>query len=336
MSRLWAVFVASAVLITFMSYFFLAVGDPTFVSFFFLAVGDPTFVSLCLSVLVVSARSHSCVKWASYSMMDLQLSKQQVVSQYDKLARSRRFPDNTLLHKTLLKLILSDLASEPMEILDADSGAGFFGVKFAALGHRVTLTDFSSEALAFAQERSEDRKCRERIVAINGDVEHLPFHDESFDVVVCIFVFSHLNDPGGAVVELRRVLRRGGRLIISFENKLWHVIAAGLREKYGEAMSLLSSKNPIVKAYDILPPIRLYSVSEVQELCCDHGLQNISFTGVRHLTSFQEPLKGIGTTDTEYLLRDDPEAQGVENLLTDTRELLCLARHFLVSCEREG
>ena len=268
-------------------------------------------------------------------MMDLQLSKQQVVSQYDKLARSGKFPDNTLLHYTILKLILSDLASEPIEILDAGSGAGFFGVKFAALGHCVALTDLSSEALTVAQKRSEERKCRERIVTITGDVEHLPFQDESFDVVVCIFVFSHLNDPGEAVAEFCRVLRRGGRLIISFENKLWHAIAAGLRESYGAAMSLLSSKNPIVKAYDILPPVRLYSISEVQKLCRDYGLQKISFTGMRHLTSFQEPLKDIRTTETEYLLRDDPKAQGVENLLTKTGELLCLARHFLISCERE-
>lgn len=269
-------------------------------------------------------------------MADSRLSRQQVVSCYDELARSRRFPDNTLLHEALLRLITPTLEkSRPLDILDAGSGAGFFGVDFAALGHRVTLMDLSSEGLIVAQERSREKECGNRIITVAGDVERLPFQAECFDVVVCIFVFSHLNDPGCALGELRRVLRRDGRLIISFENKLWHVIAAGLCERYREAMSLISSKNPVVKAYDILPPVRLYSTLDIEALCRSHGLRISSFTGVRHLTSFQEPLKGIGTTETEQLLRDDPEAHELESLLTKTGELLCLARHFLVGCENE-
>jgi len=63
-------------------------------------------------------------------------------------------------------------------------------------------------------------------------------------------------------------------------------------------------------------------------------LQISSFTGVRYLTCFQEPLKNIGTTDAEYLLRDDPEAYRLEELLTESEDLLCLARHFLVRCNR--
>ena len=268
-------------------------------------------------------------------MIDSGLSRQQVVSCYDELARSRRFPDSTLLHQTLLKLIASDLKeSTSLDILDAGSGAGFFGIHFAESGHRVTVMDLSSEALTVAQERSHERKCSHRTIAVAGNVERLPFQAESFNTVICIFVFSHLNDPDAAIGELRRVLRKDGQLIISFENKLWHVMAAGLRERYAEATSLFSSKNPIVKIYDILPPVRLYSMLGVEKLCRSHGLRISSFTGVRYVTSFQEPLKGIGTTDAEYLLRNDPEAQELENLLTESGELLCLARHFLVFCER--
>jgi hypothetical protein len=148
-------------------------------------------------------------------------------------------------------------------------------------------------------------------------------------------VFSHLNDPISAICEFKRVLRHSGQLIVSFENRYWHIAAEGLVEKYSEAISLLSASVPIVKAYGILPPVRLYTVLEIEKLLSDQDLQITSFKGVRHLTSFQEHLKGIGTTDAERLMYNDPNALELEKRLTDSGELLCLARHFLVCCEKK-
>jgi ubiquinone/menaquinone biosynthesis C-methylase UbiE len=267
-------------------------------------------------------------------MGNMHLSKHQIVSCYDEMARSGRFPDNTPVHQTFLELVSSCLnGSEPLDILDAGGGAGFFGLDFAALGHRVTLVDLSLPALRLARNRSQERKCSNRILTLAGDVEYLPLQAESFDIVVCMFVFSHLNDPGRALGELRRVLRKGGRIIVNFENKMWHVIAAGLCERYDEAVSLLTTKNPVVKAYDTLPPVRLYSVKDVEELCLSRGLKINSLTGVRHITIYQEPLKGIGTTETEHLLRADPKALALEELLMNSGQLLCMARFLLVDCE---
>lgn len=45
------------------------------------------------------------------------------------------------------------------------------------------------------------------------DVEDLKFQDESFDTVVCTETLEHLVDPRKALREMRRVLRRGGRLL---------------------------------------------------------------------------------------------------------------------------
>jgi SAM-dependent methyltransferase len=48
-----------------------------------------------------------------------------------------------------------------------------------------------------------------------GDIERLPFRDESFGAVVCTGVLHHLMDACSVLPELLRVLRRGGWLFIS-------------------------------------------------------------------------------------------------------------------------
>jgi SAM-dependent methyltransferase len=48
-----------------------------------------------------------------------------------------------------------------------------------------------------------------------GSAESLPFENESFDVVLSTQVFEHLVDPAAAMKEAVRVLKRGGRLILT-------------------------------------------------------------------------------------------------------------------------
>jgi ubiquinone/menaquinone biosynthesis C-methylase UbiE len=56
---------------------------------------------------------------------------------------------------------------------------------------------------------------RDRLMA---DAEGLPFADASFDLVTSNMVFEHVERPQPALTEIRRVMRRGGRLIIFTPN----------------------------------------------------------------------------------------------------------------------
>jgi SAM-dependent methyltransferase len=50
---------------------------------------------------------------------------------------------------------------------------------------------------------------------LHGSLESIPVEDGSFDVVLCLQVLEHVPDPAAAVRELHRVVRPGGRVLLS-------------------------------------------------------------------------------------------------------------------------
>jgi SAM-dependent methyltransferase len=62
-----------------------------------------------------------------------------------------------------------------------------------------------------------------------GDAEALPFADSSFDAVIANFGIHHVEHPGRAIAEARRVLTPGGNFAVTFwadrqENTAWRII----------------------------------------------------------------------------------------------------------------
>ncbi|TMG65507.1 MAG: class I SAM-dependent methyltransferase [Chloroflexi bacterium] len=53
---------------------------------------------------------------------------------------------------------------------------------------------------------------------IRGLGEHLPFADESLDLIVCVWVLEHLKDPTATLREVRRVLRPRGHFVFVTPN----------------------------------------------------------------------------------------------------------------------
>jgi len=79
-------------------------------------------------------------------------------------------------------------------------------------GTTITGIELSPAMLALARERAaglgRDLDLRE------GDAEHLPFADASFDTVVCALGLCTIPEPATAIGEMRRVLVPGGRLLL--------------------------------------------------------------------------------------------------------------------------
>jgi malonyl-CoA O-methyltransferase len=99
-----------------------------------------------------------------------------------------------------------------LAVLDLGCGAGRHALWLASAGAQVTAIDFSEGMLAQAQ----SKPFAERIQFIVHDLhEPLPIADGSFDLVVSGLVLEHLHDLGAFFRETRRVLKPGGRAVIS-------------------------------------------------------------------------------------------------------------------------
>jgi ubiquinone/menaquinone biosynthesis C-methylase UbiE len=76
----------------------------------------------------------------------------------------------------------------------------------------ITGIELSPAMLAVARQRATD--LGRDVDLREGDAEHLPFGDASFDTVVCALSLCTIPNPGAAVAEMRRVLGPGGHLLL--------------------------------------------------------------------------------------------------------------------------
>ena len=106
---------------------------------------------------------------------------------------------------------------DALKVLDAGCGPGSLTEEIAKRGHKTTGLDYSLDMVAQASCTAESAgtKCAS---FIQGDLDSLPFQDNSFDAVVCVGVLQYLPDDRISIAELGRVLRPGGIAIITLPN----------------------------------------------------------------------------------------------------------------------
>lgn len=95
-----------------------------------------------------------------------------------------------------------------LRVLDVGCGSGVFLRVAGDRGATVSGLDAAESLIAIARERVPDADLRV------GDLESLPYDDDSFDVVTGFNSFQFARDVTAAVGEARRVAKRGGRVVM--------------------------------------------------------------------------------------------------------------------------
>ena len=132
---------------------------------------------------------------------------------------------DTLLVPLLFQPYASDLARRaaergPADVLETAAGSGAVTRALATLLSecaRYVVTDLNQPMLDRAAQRQASDK---RIVWRQADAAHLPFEDQSFDVVVCQFGAMFFPDRIACYGETRRVLKPGGRFLFNVWDRI--------------------------------------------------------------------------------------------------------------------
>ena len=90
-----------------------------------------------------------------------------------------------------------------------DAGCGYGHAYHAALAERGVTPVGLDRSLGMLREAAPG--CH----PVQGDLVALPFHDATFDRVMCNHVLYHVADRRAALLELRRVTRPGGRVVLA-------------------------------------------------------------------------------------------------------------------------
>jgi SAM-dependent methyltransferase len=99
-------------------------------------------------------------------------------------------------------------------VLDAGCGPGHYAEELIARGAEVVAVDGVEGMVELARKR-----LGERAEVIQADLnEALPFEKAEFDLVVCALVIHHLDDREACLCEFFRVLRPGGRVVLSTQH----------------------------------------------------------------------------------------------------------------------
>jgi ubiquinone/menaquinone biosynthesis C-methylase UbiE len=102
-------------------------------------------------------------------------------------------------------------------VLDVGCGAGVDLVRFAKGGAAATGVDLSASAIDLARTNFAHQGLGGRFEV--ADAEHLPFPDNTFDLVYAHGVVQYTADPRRLIEECHRVLKPGGHAIVQVYNR---------------------------------------------------------------------------------------------------------------------
>lgn len=98
-------------------------------------------------------------------------------------------------------------------VLDVGCGTGEFALRLKEYRNDIDIfgIDISSEMINIAKKKAKfDRNIDFKI----GDVEHMPYDDNSFDCITCAHSFHHYPNKRKAIREMFRVLKNNGKIMI--------------------------------------------------------------------------------------------------------------------------
>lgn len=184
----------------------------------------------------------------------------------------------------LIRQHLLPRLDESCRFLDAGCGPGILLQVLGDYPIEYSGVDISEEMLRLAREQA--RACPNKGLRAQfrqGDVEHLPFEADTFDVAASLGVIEYLNGDDALLGELRRVTRPDGFILLAVTNrysynllfeKILHALRRGrLTAAMLSALKKLLGRGEFKQRAFV---IRRHSIAHFMEGLEKHGLQVVA------------------------------------------------------------
>ena len=225
------------------------------------------------------------------------------------------------LRHELLVHHLHDYASAdlmPLDILDAGGGTGVMTEMMLNLGHRVTLSDISVEALAIAKQKLGNNP--------NLDIQQTDIlslnSEKKYDLVICHAVLEWLQDPFKVITKLVDLVKPGGHLSLSFFNYDAQLFGNMLYGNFDYVEQGMTSKN-IVRLSPNNPQKPKKIIAQLETL----PIHIQKMAGIR---CFHDYLKQPEKQTSEY-----EQLKKLEIEYGSTEPYLWLGKYFLIIAEKD-
>lgn len=137
---------------------------------------------------------------------------EKIRARYDRIS-----PYYDIMELVLEKVVFSRWRRKVFDSLDGDTilevgvGTGK-NLGFYPVGKPIAAIDFSPGMLSRARRKAEEKGLN--VDLVDMDVQDLQYDDQSFDTILATFVFCSVPDPIRGLQEIKRVCKRGGRIIL--------------------------------------------------------------------------------------------------------------------------
>lgn len=98
--------------------------------------------------------------------------------------------------------------SAKLRVLDVGCGTGLMLGKLKTMGLEPVGADLHTLSMQYCRQRAAKKLVR-------ADVMHLPFADDSFDVILALDLIEHVEDDDGLLDEFRRIAAPGAKVLIT-------------------------------------------------------------------------------------------------------------------------
>ncbi|MCR4329306.1 MAG: class I SAM-dependent methyltransferase [Candidatus Roizmanbacteria bacterium] len=212
-------------------------------------------------------------------------------------AKMKRIKNHPRLMKTLNVARGLFKPNDKLKVLDIGCGDGLFAIELGKVLHTKSLygTDISNKAVTLSNKNNVET------YLIDTDKNKLPFKSGYFDLVFCGSVIEIVDNPDKLLIELNRVVKKKGYVIVTFPNHSAWLSRIAVLFGYLPFYYRLSTKFELGKMFGTTQKgnssgfIRLFNSNSFKILAQKYGFENIKITGSQEnaLPRFLKPLDTI-------------------------------------------